>query len=315
MSENFADRLLAAIRRKGTPTCVGIDPEYQRLPADIADHQEMNDATDTEASLDAVLEFSRRVIRIVAPLVPAVKINIAFFERYYGEGVDGYFDLVQEAAEHDLIVIGDVKRADIGHSSAAYAEAHLADPAFANLEDRVAPDAVTVNPYFGLDAIKPFLQVARAEQKGVFALVQTSNETWHELQGLKLETGLSVSERVATLVNAWASEPGMIGNGGFSVLGAVVSPRDPESTVTLRAMLPHSFFLVPGYGTQGRDAAAIAPCFKSDGTGALVTASRSVIYAYEDMKYIERFTSEWEACIEQACRDFIADLGKAIPHA
>ncbi len=313
MAENFADRLLTAIRRKGTPACIGIDPEYGRLPADIADQKEMNDAADTDSALDAILEFSRRVIHVVAPLVPAIKLNIAFFERYYWDGVEGYYDLIQEAAERDLIVIGDVKRADIGHSSAAYAEAHLAEPEFSNMEDLVAPDAVTVNSYFGLDALRPFLDVARSEQKGLFALVQTSNESWNDLQGLKLESGLTVAEKVATLVNGWAGDAGLIGNSGFSSLGAVISPRDAESTAKLRAMLPHSFLLVPGYGAQGRGAESVAPCFKSDGTGAIITASRSVIYAYEDMRYVERFASEWERCVEQSCRDFIADIARVWP--
>jgi len=309
VSAHFADRLIERIRQKGTPACVGLDPVYSHLPADIAEQRELNDETDVEASLDAVLEFCRRIIGMVAPLIPAVKINSAFFERYYWDGIEGYYDLVQEAAAAGLIVIGDIKRGDIGHSSGSYAKAHLSDPDFATLDDLVAPDAVTVNPYFGIDGIRPFLETARESgDKGLFALVQTSNESAADVQGLTLEGGMTVGERVGVLVNAWAGDEGLMGSSGYSCLGAVVSPRDPASTTKLRALMPNCIFLVPGFGAQGRTAEQIKPCFKADGTGALVNASRSVIYAYEDMKYLEMYTSEWEKCVEHACRDFVAVL-------
>lgn len=313
MAANFADRLLAAIKAKKTPTCVGLDPTYAQLPAEIAEHSQLNDASDSEASLDAILEFCRRVIKIVAPLVPAVKINSAFFERYYWEGIEGYLELIQEAKEAGLLVIGDCKRGDIGNTAELYAKACLADPDFFNLDDMVGPDAVTVSSYFGLDGIKPFLNVAREESKGVFALVRTTNESAGEIQGARLESGLTVAEHVAQLVTQWGKDDGLIGSGGYSALGAVVAARDPESTRRLRELMPNSIFLVPGYGAQGGTAAAVAPCFKPDGTGALISASRCVIYAYENMKYIERFTSEWEKCIEQACKDFVADVAKVVP--
>ena len=309
MSAHFADRLIERIRQKGVPACVGLDPVYSRLPAAIAEQRDLNDETDVEASLDAVLEFCRRIIGMVAPIVPAVKINSAFFERYYWDGVEGYYDLVQEAAAAGLMVIGDVKRGDIGHSSGSYAKAHLSDPDFATLDDLVAPDAVTVNPSFGIDGIRPFLETARESgDKGLFALVQTSNESAADVQGLTLEGGMTVGERVGVLVNAWAGDEGLMGSSGYSCLGAVVSPRDPASTTKLRALMPNCIFLVPGFGAQGRTAEQVKPCFKADGTGALVNASRSVIYAYEDMKYLEMYTSEWEKCVEHACRDFVAAL-------
>ncbi len=308
MSDHFADRLLAAIKQKGTPACVGLDPVYARLPADIIGQRGMGDSADVEGAVDAVLEFCRRVIAAVAPLVPAVKINSAFFESFYWHGVEAYYDLVQEAAAAGLIVIGDVKRGDIGHSSQGYAQAHLADPVFSDLDDLVAPDAVTVSAYLGREAISPFLEVARQEGKGVFAVVQTSNESASEVQGLALESGMKVSERVGAMVNAWASDDGLVGQSGYSCLGAVVSPRDVASTIKLRAIMPNCIFLVPGFGAQGRTAEQIRPCFKGDGTGALVNASRSVIYAYEDTKYLEMYASEWDKCVEAACRDFVAAL-------
>ena len=313
MISHFADRLLAAIAEKKTPTCVGIDPIYDRLPAEITEHAALNDASDSEAALDAVLEYCRRVIRIVAPIVPAVKINVAFFERYYWEGLEGYFELVQEAKEAGLVVIGDCKRGDIGSTADMYAKATLADPDFFNLDDMMGPDAVTLSPYFGLDGVKPFATVAREQGKGLFVLVRTSNESATEIQNARLESGVTVAEHIAGLVNEWAGDDGLIGEQGYSAMGTVVAGRDAESTKRLRELMPRSIFLVPGFGAQGGTADTVSPCFNSDGRGALITASRSVIFAYENMKYVERFTSEWEPCIEQACKDFVADVDKILP--
>ncbi len=312
MPENFADRLMAAIHLKKTPACVGIDPDYARLPAEIAEHREMNDASDSEVALDAVLEFSRRIIKIVAPYVPAVKINTAFFERYYWEGVEGYYELLQEAAEHNLLVIGDCKRGDIGSTSEMYARSALSDPDFANLDDMVGPDAITVNGWAGLDGVKPFIDVAREEQKGVFVWVRASNESAAVIQDAKLEGGLTVCEHFGLQVANWASAEELLGRQGYSAVGAVVAAKDKEATKRLREMMPKCFFLVPGYGAQGSTVEDVAAAFKEDGSGAIVTASRSVIYAYEDMKYIERWPSEWEKCVEQACKDFAADVGKIL---
>ena len=250
MPDNFADQLLTAIKKKRTPTCVGIDPVYSKLPAEIAEHRDLNDETDSEAALDAILEYCRRVIRIVAPLVPAVKINTAFFERYYWEGVEGYFDLIQEANDAELLVVGDCKRGDIGSTAELYAQAALADPDFGDMDDLVGPDAITVSPYFGSDGIRPFLQVAREESKGLFAVVRTSNESAGEIQGVKLDNGLTVAEHVAQQVAAWARDDGLVGSNGYSALGAVVAAKDRDSTQRLRGMMPQCLFLVPGYGAR-----------------------------------------------------------------
>ena len=313
MADNFADRLNQAIKLKHSPTCVGIDPVYARLPAEIAENKELNDETDSEVALDAVLEFSRRVIRIVAPYVPAVKINSAFFERFYWDGIEGYFDLLQEAAKANLLVIGDCKRSDIGSTAEMYAKSALAEPDFANLDGLTGPDAVTVVPWAGRDGVKPFIDVAREDNKGVFVWVRASNESSAEVQGAKLESGLTMSEHVAQLVETWAKDDGLMGLTGYSAVGAVVAATNPDELVRLRGMMPSCMLLVPGYGTQGGTAADVAPCFKSDGTGALIAASRSIIYAFEDMKYIERFPSEWEKCVEQACKDFVTEINGVVP--
>ncbi len=305
MSNHFADRLTAAISAKGSPTCVGIDPRYDLLPADISEQAGLNDPHDPESVVDAIAEYSRRIIRIVAPLVPAVKINAAFFEQYYWDGVEAYYELVQEARSRGLIVIGDAKRADIGHSAEMYARAHLRKPEMDGIDEMMIPDAITVNPYFGFDGVRPFIEAARRDDKGVIVLVQTSNESCTELQGLELASGGTLVEHVGRLVNQWAGDAGLLGVCGYSAVGAVASPRDAASMARLRAMMPNCIFLVPGFGAQGRGAEDVAACFKADGTGAIVTASRSVIYAYEDTKYLEMYASEWEKCVEHACKDFV----------
>lgn len=313
MPKNFADRLLEAVKDKNAPVCVGLDPVYARLPAEITGHRDMNDEGDSQAALDAVLEFSRRVIRLVAPLVPAVKLNSAFFERYYWEGVEAYFELIQEASTAGLFVIGDSKRGDIGSTAQLYASSALADPDFQDLDNLVGPDAVTVSSYLGLDGMQPFIDAAREEQKGVFALVRTSNPSAETIQNARLESGTTVAEHIAGLVAEWAAQDGLIGESGYSALGAVVATRQADQAASFRERMPNSLFLVPGYGAQGGTASDFAPYFKPDGTGALITASRSVIFAYEEPRYYERFTSEWDKCIEQACKDFIADVRTILP--
>jgi len=316
VAENFADNLLAAISKKRVPACVGIDPVYARLPAEINENPELNDESNSEVALDAILEYCRRTIHIVAPYVPAVKINSAYFERYYSEGVFAYYELVEEAANLGLVVIGDVKRGDIGSTAEMYARACLGDPDFSDLDDLVAPDAVTVNGYLGLDGVQPFIDIASKEGKGVFVLVRTTNPAAAAIQDVTLADGGTVYEAVGHQVEQWATGDGLLGKKGYSSVGAVVAAKGREATMKLRAMMPHCLFLVPGWGAQGAQPEDVAACFKSDGTGAVVSASRSIIYAYDQdvagMKYIEMYPTEWEKCVEQACKDFVADLAKIV---
>jgi orotidine-5'-phosphate decarboxylase len=308
VSSHFADRLIEQIAQKKSPAVVAIDPVYSRMPAEITEHRDLNDENDLGAALDATLEFCRRVIHAVAPYVPAIQINAATFERYYWDGLEGYSGLVQEAADRGLMVIGDVKRGDVGEMAEAYARAQLGDPRFDELDDLVAPDAVTINGYFGLDGVRPFLEVARDECKGVFVVVRSANESAALLQDFEGADGLKYCEFLAKQIAEWATDEGLVGEHAFSCLGAVVSPRDRELALRLRAHLPHSLLLVSGFGPEGVPNESAAACFRSDGTGALVAASRSIIYAYENPKYLEMYTSEWEKCIEHACKDFAAEV-------
>lgn len=321
MTTHFGDRLVRAIREKKAPACVGLDPLIERLPATLlkdhgistgGENDSPKDAS-PRAAAEALLAFGWEIIRVIAPYVPAVKINIAFFERYYADGVRAYLELVKHARQAGLIVIGDVKRADIGHSTTQYAHAQLADIAHPEAGPVATPDAVTVNPYFGFDAIRPFVEIACTQGRGLFVLVQTSNESAGEIQGLELSDGFVLCERVARIVQAWACGEDLIGTEQYSCMGAVVSPRDLTSTERIRALMPSCLFLVPGFGAQGRTVAEVASCFKADGTGAIVNASRSVIYAYQDQRYSDRFGNDWRRCVEEGCKDFVDAIRAAVP--
>lgn len=316
MNTPFADRLAEAIGEKNVPACVGLDPLIERLPRTLlrehhvatTDEGHIEPGTSGAKLAEAILGYGREVIRTIAPHVPVVKINIAFFERYHADGIRVYGELIRDAREAGLLVIGDVKRADIGHSTAQYAYAQLGEIQPWAGTGILNPDAVTVNPYFGFDAIRPFVEVARQTGRGLFVLVQTSNESAGEVQGLTLQDGSSVGEQVARLVQKWAAHTELLGASGYSCIGAVVSPRDLESTVRIRELMPNCIFLVPGFGAQGRTTDEVAKCFKDDGTGALVTASRSVIYAHAEARYQERFGDDWLRCVDQACRDLVDAL-------
>ncbi len=312
MTTHFADRLLDAIRVKNAPVCVGLDPLIERLPPAVlaeagigVEDGEVDPNTTRQQAAAAFLTFGRGVIHAIAPHIPAIKINIAFFERYYEEGVRAYFELTREAIGAGLVVIGDVKRADIGHSSTQYALAQLSGGAYA---DVTTPDAVTVNPYFGFDTMRPFVDTAREQGRGVFVLVQTSNESADQVQGLVLTNGQTLCQRVAEIVEGWATGEGLVGASQYSCIGAVVSPRDIPSTERIRTLMPHCLFLVPGFGAQGRTAEEVARCFKPDGSGALVTASRSVIYAHQTAKHKNDRGDNWIACVDASARD----LGGAV---
>ena len=308
MADHFADRLNKAIADKGTSACIGIDPVYGQLPHQIRDRRDLNDEMDVAAAIDAIFEFCTRVLRIVAPLVPAVKLNSAFFERYYWDGIEIYYSLVQEASELGLEVIGDVKRGDIGSTASAYADAHLKNPEFVDMDDLNAPDAITVNGLAGSDGIKPFADVAAEQGKGVFVWVRASNPSAAALADAEDAAGRKYFEILAEQVATLAVEPRYIGSGGMSNVGMVIGGTTAEQTRHLRAQYPHSLFLVPGYGAQGASAADCLEFCKEDGGGALISASRSIIYAFNNPRYSEPFGDNWEKCIEQACLDMKTDL-------
>jgi orotidine-5'-phosphate decarboxylase len=312
MSSNFADRLCDAVRSRGTALIVGIDPVYSRLPQQIRSHRDMNDEFDAAAAVDAIFDFCTQTMRIVAPMVPAVKINIAFFEKYLWEGVEAYYALISEADELGLEIIGDVKRGDIGHTAELYAAAHLQNPELVGLEDTLAPDAITINGFAGAEAIQPFAQMADKQGKGIFVWVRSSNPSAAVIQDFADADGQRMYEKLAEIVAQIATKPEHIGKSGYSNIGMIVGGTAPEVTTALREKYGDIWFLVPGYGQQGASAADCVRFCKPDGTGALINASRSIIYAYEKPKYKERFADDWEKCIEQAVIDAKLDLANAM---
>jgi orotidine-5'-phosphate decarboxylase len=314
MSEVFADRLLNAIDAKGSPICVGIDPIFEMLPNAIAADARSQKHNTREAELDAIFAFTTSVLRIVAPLVPCVKFQSAYFEKYYWEGVEAYYNLIGEASELGLLVIGDVKRGDIGSTASAYAAAHLADPDLRESDDLVVPDAITVNPFCGLDTIDPFLKTARQYDKGLFVLVRTSNPGSGELQDVELAGGRTWSQMLAEKLAALATDRELIGSRGFSSIGAVVGATQPHTMSAIRKCLPQSIFLLPGYGAQGATAQMTRSAF-INGQGALVSASRSILYAHREPRYATRFGDQWERCVEQAVLDMKIDLANVLGSA
>lgn len=297
---HFADQLIDAIDEKRAPVCVGIDPIYERLPEDLTGPAAERNLHDARRIIDAYYDFIVEVLRIVAPLVPVVKLQSAYFERYRHEGVEAYFALMREAKDLGLLVIGDVKRGDIGTTSDAYAAGHLADFDFESADDFASPDAITVNPMLGPDTIEPFLKVAVESEKGLFALVRTSNPGSAVFQDVKLADGRSWSEMLADELHKLAqSTP--LGRHGYSPLGAVVGVTQPEAMVSLRRRLPTSIFLLPGYGTQGGTAEMSRAAFDENRRGALISASRSILYPPPS-------NDDWRTDIRNATRAMIEDV-------
>ena len=313
MSKVFADRLWDAVQRKAAPAAIALDPVFESLPSEFTGPSKSRGQSSASSQLDAIGRFCREVLSLIAPLVPVVKINSAYFERYRDQGVGEYFRLVGEASRKGLLVIGDAKRGDVGHTAQMYAAAHLDGSFFPNSPESAAPDAVTVSGYFGLDGVKPFIDLANAQGRGLFILVRTSNPSAESIQDAVLKDGRKVHELVAAEVARWAEDPASLGRCGYSSVGAVVATRNAGDAAKLRSLLPKSWLLVPGYGAQGGRAEDFAPYFKTDGSGALIAAGRSVIFSHQSAAYRDRFGNDWRACVEQACMDFVEDLRRVAP--
>jgi orotidine-5'-phosphate decarboxylase len=301
MTTCFSDRLTEALRAKRTAAVVGIDPVLERLPSEL---QPRGD--DLGSATSAIETFCHGVIDAVSPYVPAVKINSAFFEAFYEAGIAVYYRTIAYAHQRGLLVVGDVKRGDIGSTAKLYARGHLAGPAFADVDPARTPDAVTLAGYLGENAIRPFIEIAREQGRGMYILVRPSDpgaDRVHEF-GEPAKFYL----HMAGLVRSWGEAPELIGECGLSSVGAVVAAKDAESTRALREALPYTPFLVPGFGAQGGTAATCQPCFRADGSGAIVNASRSVIYAYQSAGTAAGEQSDWQSSIEEACRQFAGEV-------
>jgi orotidine-5'-phosphate decarboxylase len=288
------------------PICVGIDPVWERLPAAIRG-ADKNAPLNAARAVADISRFVSGVLNAVAPHVPCVKFQSACFERYLWPGVEAYHRLSEEASRLGLIVVGDAKRGDIGISADHYAAGCQSDTIFEDLGRPAGPDALTINAYFGLDGVSPFRDVAQKEGKGLFALVRTSNPGGDAIQSLALADGRNVAEAVAQVVAELGAAPGCVGKSGYSLLGAVVGATKPRDAARLRELMPQQIFLVPGFGAQGGSADDVKPCFKADSSGALITASRSVLFAYEKPK-----TDDWTGAIEKAAVEMKAAVGRIL---
>ncbi|MBX3442782.1 MAG: orotidine-5'-phosphate decarboxylase [Planctomyces sp.] len=305
----YAERLHSAIARKRTPALVGLDPRETSLPSEIRAAADRHGLDANARRAWAYEHFCCRVIDVVAPLVPAVKPQVAFFEDCGPAGFQALAAVIRHARNAGLFVIADAKRGDIGSTAEAYASAWLAgeDPEAAPF----AADALTVNPYLGPDTLQPFVQTAAARGAGLYVLVRTSNPESGVFQELLCE-GRQVYQHIAAEVERLTESSGR--DGRYGSVGAVVGATYPEELAQLRALLPRSPLLVPGYGAQGGSGSDVAAAFDAEGLGALVNSSRGILFAEQRDEYRELGAANgWEAAVEAATRDFIEDLRRHTP--
>lgn len=299
----ITDRLIDAIVRKDNPSVAGIDTSFDYLPA------KMREGVSSPAEAAAkILEFNRKILDALADVVPAVKVQIAYYEMYGEPGIAAFAATAAYAREKGLVVMTDAKRNDIGATAECYAKAYLGETAVGAGAFRAFPsDYLTVNGYLGSDGVKPFLKHMRENDGGIFVLVRTSNPSSGELQDQKLENGMTVYEYMGSLVEKWGSAN--IGTYGYSDTGAVVGATHPRQAEILRKQMPHTFFLIPGYGAQGGTAEDLKVCFDADGLGGIVNSSRGILCAYRQEKYADL---PFDAAARRAAEDMREDLNRAI---
>lgn len=299
MPLSFSSRLAAAVRKKKTPTLVGLDPRLEQLPAGLSAGI---DPRDWSRQASAYADFCRGVIDVVAPLVPAVKPQAAFFEQLGPAGMLALAETIDYARERGLIVLLDGKRGDIGSTATGYAEGWLGGPD----DSPWAADALTVNPYLGDDSLSPFVDLCKARGAGIFVLVKTSNPGGKTFQDL-VSGERTIYQHVAGLVERFAAETA--DETGYGAVGAVVGATYPHELAALRAAMPHTWILIPGYGSQGGTARDVAVGFDAVGLGALVNNSRGIIFAHARGEYRERFgAARWQEAVEAATRQMIDEL-------
>lgn len=306
------DRLIDKIIETQNPAVVGLDPTYEMIPLYIKQKMLDSYGITLKAAAEMLLAFNKEIIDAVCDLVPAVKLQIAMYECYGTDGLRAYADTAGYAKEKGLIVIGDIKRGDIASTAKAYA-AHIEGIKIeGKFFDPWNVDAVTLNPYFGTDGIEPFIGCCNEKDKGLFILVKTSNPGSGELQDRLLE-GEPLYCRVADLVDRWGQNT--MGKKGYSRIGAVVGATHKEQGEALRKRLPHTFFLVPGYGAQGGTGEDLRGYFDKDGLGIIVNSSRGIIAAHLRDEYASDFSVEG-AWFAQASRKAVLamrdDLQKAM---
>lgn len=305
------NKLVANIKKTGAPIVVGLDPMLNYIPKHVQDKAFAEYGETLEGAAEAIWQFNKGIIDNIYDIVPAVKPQIAMYEQFGIEGIKVFKKTVDYCHEKDMVVIGDVKRGDIGSTSEAYAVAHLGKVTVGNNKiSAFDEDFATVNPYLGSDGINPFIKVCQEEKKGIFILVKTSNPSSGEFQD-KLIDGRPLYERVGEMVDEWGSQ--CMGD-DYSYVGAVVGATYPEMGKVLRKVMPKAYILVPGYGAQGGTGKDLVPFFNEDGLGAIVNSSRGIIAAYAKEEYSKFGALNFGEASRQAALDMIADINGAIGH-
>lgn len=301
--------LIEKIQKTKAPVCVGLDPMLSYIPEHMMKRAIEEHGETLKAAAEAIWQYNKEIVDYTYDLIPAVKPQAAMYEQFGIEGLAAYKRTVDYCHEKGLLVIGDVKRGDIGSTSAAYAAAHLGHVKVGG--QRLAgfgTDFITVNPYLGTDGVKPFVEVCSQEDKGIFVLVKTSNPSSGEFQD-RLVDNRPVYELVAEKVTEWGS---MSMEKEYSNVGAVVGATYPEMSKKLRKQMPHTYFLVPGYGAQGGTAEDLRHCFHEDGLGAIVNSSRGIIAAYKQEKYARFGAEHFGEASRQAVMDMVADINRVL---
>ena len=306
------DKLIEKIKETGNPTVVGLDPRLNYIPEFITKKYFAKYGNTPKAVAKAMYKFNKHIIDAICDIVPAVKPQIAMYERYGIEGLKNYKKTCRYAKKKGLIVIGDIKRSDIASTAEAYSDGHIGRVDInGEVYESFCQDFITLNPYLGSDSITPFLKDCLEYEKGLFVLAKTSNPNSGEIQDLLVD-GTPIYEKVGALIEKWGESTR--GKYGFSSVGAVVGATHPEQAKKLREVMPHTFFLVPGYGAQGGKAEDLAVCFNSDGLGAIVNSSRGIIAAHLKDEYKSCFENEVDFALaaRQACIDMKNDLRRCI---
>ena len=302
-------KLISKIQKTGAPIVVGLDPMLNYIPEHIQKKAFGEFGETLEGAAEAVWQYNKAIVDAVYDLIPAVKPQVAMYEQFGVEGVKAFKKTVDYCKSKDLVVIGDVKRGDIGSTSAAYAVGHLGkvqvgSQTYAGFDE----DFATVNPYLGSDGVKPFMEVCRQEKKGLFILVKTSNPSSGEFQD-RLIDGRPLYELVGEQVARWGEE--CMGD-SYSYVGAVVGATYPEQGKVLRKIMPKAYILVPGYGAQGGQGKDLVHFFNEDGLGAIVNSSRGIIAAYKQEKYGKFGPEHFAEASRAAVEDMAADIRQAL---
>lgn len=304
------DKLIAKIQKTKAPIVVGLDPMLNYIPEQIKTKAFAEYGETLEGAAEAIWQFNKEIVDKTYDLIPAVKPQIAMYEQFGIEGLKAYKKTIDYCKSKDLVIIGDIKRGDIGSTSAAYAVGHLGKVQVGNkCYVPFDEDFVTVNPYLGSDGVKPFIEVCKEENKGLFILVKTSNPSSGEFQD-RLIDGRPLYELVGEKVAQWGEEH--VGASGYSYIGAVVGATYPEMGAALRKLMPKTFILVPGYGAQGGKGKDLVNFFNEDGLGAIVNSSRGIIAAYKQEKYAKFGAENFGDASRAAVEDMVADISSAL---